>query len=338
MPRVRRRLTTSLLTLLAAAVLPATASATTYYVSPSGRDSASGRSPAHAWRTVFRVDKAALRPGDRVLFQAGATFSDDSLQPGWGTAVSGARHRPVVFGSYGNGRATLSQGIWLKNERYLVFQDFNLVDGHQGVEGTGSNDVVQECTFTNFMSGTEVPINIIGSHWQIRGNYIDHTGDSGMLLRGDHFSVIGNRITNTGLDTRLNYGEHGIYLKAYDSKVIDNTILHFRDDGVSVRYSNSVVKGNVISGGTFGIAWFQYGTNRGTSRWLNNTISFTHVAGIYVSPQDIGGPTNENFIIKGNRIYRPGGRVARAAGGGGWTGIALSHNRGRYRIRGNHVA
>jgi hypothetical protein len=335
--RGRRSLVISLLSMLGVVVVPATAAATTYYVSPGGRDASSGHSAAHAWRTVYRVNKARLRPGDTVLFQGGATYSDDGLQPGWGTGVSGTAGSPITFGTYGGSRATLPQGIWVKGENHLVFENFNLLDGHQGVEGTGTDNAIEYCSFTNFTSGTEIPINIVGSHWLIKDNTIDRTGDSGMLLRGDHFNVVGNTITNTGLDSGITYGSHGIYLKASASRVIGNKIIHFRNDGISVRYPSSVIKYNEIAGGQFGIAWFQYSPARGTSRWIGNTISYTSIAGIYVSPADIGGSTDENFVIRANKIYRPGGHTARAAGAGGWTAIGLSHNRGRYRVRGNHV-
>jgi hypothetical protein len=334
--RSLRPLLAVLVTLLAAAVPAAAAAATAFYVSPRGNDSSSGQSPSRAWRTLYRVNKAHLTPGDVVLFEAGASFGDEALMPGWGTAVSGTKGAPVVFGSYGSGRATLTRGIWLEGEKHLVFRDFNL-GAPQGIEGTGSDDVIANCSMSNFMSGSEVAINVRGSHWVIRGNTIDRTGDSGMLLRGDHFLVIGNTITNTGLDPRVTWGAHGIYLKASDSSVIANTIAHFHNNGVSVRYPHSLIEDNTISGGQFGIAWFQYESRRGTSRWIGNSILHTKIAAIYVSPRDIGGATNENFVISANKIYRPGGRAARVARAGGWMALSLSHNRGRYRIHGNHV-
>jgi len=334
--RARQRPLLAGLVFLVVAAGPAGAAARTFYVSPSGSDSNSGNSPGRAWRSLYRVNKAHLHPGDMVLFQAGSSFADEALMPGWGSAVSGTARQPVVFGSYGAGQASIPQGIWIKGERNLVFE--NLALGPSGgVSGTGDRDTVQGCAIRDLMTSPEIAINVIGSHWRIRHNTIDQTGDSGMLLRGDHFNVTGNSISNTGQDPRITYGSHGIYLKAADSRVIANTITRFRDVGVSVRYRNSLVKDNTIGGGKFGIAWFQYDTIRGTSRWIDNTISFTQSAGIYVSPRDIGGATNENFVIAGNRIYRPGGKTARAASIGGWKALSLSHNRGHYHLRGNRV-
>jgi parallel beta-helix repeat protein len=318
---------------LAAMLLAAPAAlARTYYVSTSGHDQASGMSPAHAWRTMFRVDKARLHPGDTVLFQGGARFSDQTLMPGWGIDVSGTSGAPVTFGSFGNGRAILPKGIWIKGERHLVFESLDLGPG-QGVTATGSYDTVQYCSMRYLTGSMNLGVNAIGSHWLIRDNVIDHTANSGMLLRGDHFEVSGNTITNTGVGSGVGYDTHGIYLDVSNATIVGNTIRGFRNDGVSVRYRNSVVTGNTISGGKFGIAFFQFDSRMGTSWWTNNTIDHASVAAIYVSPSDIGGATHENFVITGNKIYRPSGGHARAASG--WRAISLSHDRGRYVLRAN---
>jgi parallel beta-helix repeat protein len=318
----------------------AAASARTFYVSPSGNDSASGRSASHAWRSVLRVNKQHLQPGDTILFQGGATYSDDTLEPGWGAPTAGTAGAPITFGTYGDGKATLPRGIWLHESNHMIFENFNL-GPEAGIEGTGSFDTIRSSTFTNFMGAMKIPVTIVGSHWVISHNLIDHTGDSGMLLRGSRFRVIGNTITNTGLSPDVTWGTHGIYLKATGSSVIGNTITNFRDDGVSVRYRNATVKDNTISGGDFGVAFFEYDTRTGTTRILDNTIRSTSVAGIYVSPSDIGGPTHENLTIRGNIIYRAGAgggsHSARASVASHWTGLSLSKTKGRYRVHGNKL-
>jgi hypothetical protein len=277
----------------------------TYFVSSSGSDSNSGLSPDQAWRSVDQVNRAHLRPGDGVLFQGGQAFSDDTLMPGWGTDASGTTGAPIVFGSYGQGRASLPQGIWTKNESNLVFQSLNL-GPQQGLSGTGQNITLQDCSIKNILdNGSEIAVNTNGSNYTIRDNVIDGTGDSGMLLLGDHYLVQNNTISNTGLDRGITYGAHGIYLKAPDSVVISNIITNFQNQGISVRYRNSTVTHNFIDGGEIGIGWHQYDTLTGTSHWLDNTIVNTTSVGIYISPHDIGGSTHENFVITGNTLIKP---------------------------------
>lgn len=274
---------------------------TTYYVSSLGSDANSGTSPSSAWRTVKRVNEASLAPGDGVLFEGGATFSDEALMPN----ASGATGSPIVFGSYGEGNATLLLGVWFRGQNHLAFEHLT-IEGEGNLQGTGEDVTVEWCSIGN----DGLAINATGSNsdWTIDDNTIDHTGNSGMLLEGENFIVSGNTITNTGLDSSIPYGKHGIYLKASNSTVTDNTITNFSADGISVRYRNSVLIGNHISNGEIGIAWFQYDPVAGTSHWTGNTISGTTEAGIYVSPSDdVGGNTRESFVIEHNTIQPAAG-------------------------------
>src|SRR5947207_13660792 len=100
MPRIRRLV---FLVVLAAAVFTGTAQAATYYVSPSGSDAGAGTSSGAPWQTVSRVNRAPLVPGDSVLFEGGATFSDASLMP----PSSGSANSPIRFDPYGAGAAEL---------------------------------------------------------------------------------------------------------------------------------------------------------------------------------------------------------------------------------------
>ncbi len=81
------------------------AHAATYYVSPDGNDSANGTSPETAWRTVAKVNNTTFAAGDQILFEGGREFSGTSLTPRNG--VNGTAASPVVFSSYGEGRATI---------------------------------------------------------------------------------------------------------------------------------------------------------------------------------------------------------------------------------------
>jgi Right handed beta helix region len=317
----------------------------TFYVAPWGRDSNHGMNPRHPWRTVTRVDKARLRPGDRVLFAAGRSFSDNTLMPGWGYMASGTAASPITFGTWGRGRAQLTQGVWLgtyagypTGPSHLVFKDLAL-GPRQGFQGTG--DYI---TLTNLRIGHlrapyshgEVGIETEGSHWRITNNHIDYTGDSGMLLGyksngsgdppgGYDYLVANNLITFTGLDGSLGYAAHGIYLKVAGATIIHNTISNFHDDGVSARYRDAQIIGNYLAHGAIGIAWYQYDTVAGTSHFEHNTISNTHEAGIFVCgvAESCAQPI-ENFVIRRNRLrHNIGPRMN------------LQSTRGRYDVGSN---
>jgi hypothetical protein len=289
-------------------------SGTIYYVSPSGSDAASGTSAADAWQTVEQVDRAKLMPGDEVLFQGGATFADDALMPGWGEGAAGTSSSPISFGSYGQGQARITQGVWFKSGENLAFQ--NLILGAEsgiagaGLQGDGDGITILHTTIEHAALG----INAEGDDWTIADNTINETGDSGMLLGytavapgdpagGSDFLVTGNTISNTGLNPADTYGTHGIYDKVADSTITDNTISHFNDDGISARYRNSTISANRISYGAVGLAWFQYDTTPGVSRWTDNTISHVSSAGIFVcGPNEGCLQPLESFQISGSSI------------------------------------
>ncbi|MBQ9872949.1 MAG: carbohydrate binding domain-containing protein [Thermoguttaceae bacterium] len=81
------------------AVCSAPALATNYYVdSRAGSDSADGKTPETAWKTLDRVSRAEeLEPGDSVLFKAGEVWREN-FKP-----RSGSEGKPIRYGSYGKG-------------------------------------------------------------------------------------------------------------------------------------------------------------------------------------------------------------------------------------------
>jgi hypothetical protein len=177
------------------------------------------------------------------------------------------------------------------------------------IGGRGSDDTIQNSD----IGGASIGINIVeGNRWNIIGNHVHDTSDSCILTQsgetegqdkpGEAFVIEGNTIENCGLSESVGYGVHGIYLKVRHARVINNTIRHVDDDGVSVRYGDSTLTGNRIEDAAIGIAWFQYDGSALTSHWTGNTITQTTDAGIYVSPSDVLGATKESFVIEGNTI------------------------------------
>ena len=79
-----------------------------YYVSNSGNDASSGRSPETAWRTIDKVNASmgSIEPGESILFRRGDTF--------YGTiniTKSGTSGNPITFGAYGTGADPIITGF-----------------------------------------------------------------------------------------------------------------------------------------------------------------------------------------------------------------------------------
>lgn len=71
-------------------------SATYYIDSVTGNDRESGTSQGAPWRTIDRVNRASLNPGDTVLFRRGRLWRETLAPP-----ASGTSNAPVTFGAYG---------------------------------------------------------------------------------------------------------------------------------------------------------------------------------------------------------------------------------------------
>ncbi len=76
-----------------------------YYLSGSGSDQARGTSPRAAWKSLARLAKATLRPGDTVFFRRGDAFPGSVNLRHSGTAAA-----PIVFTAYGEGAPPLLTG------------------------------------------------------------------------------------------------------------------------------------------------------------------------------------------------------------------------------------
>jgi hypothetical protein len=304
---------------------PGTIAGITYYVSPRGSDDATGTSPRRAWRTVAHVTLAQLRPGDGVLFEGGATFDDATLE----VRPSGTAAKPIVYGSYGPGRARLPQGVFLAGAGGIVIQDLEIAGADQGIHSAGSSDTGSRAVTIQRNRILDTGIAINSAHagdadWTIQGNEVARTRDSGLIVSGEHARISANSVSDTGRDQGISYGKHGIYLKGAHGTVTGNRIRGFADSGVSVRRRDSRVEGNDIQDGPIGISWFQEDPAAGTSHWVDNRISATARACIYVSPSDAAGPTRESFVITGNRLARAQGRY-----------LALAPTTGSYTVADN---
>jgi len=78
---------------------------TEYYVSSLGNDNAKGTTPGESFKTLDRVNKIKLKPGDKVLLKAGDEFTG-TLQ----LNASGSENAPITITSYGTGDKPVISG------------------------------------------------------------------------------------------------------------------------------------------------------------------------------------------------------------------------------------
>ena len=126
----------------------------TYYVSPTGNDSAAG-TLSQPWKTINRA-LTGRSPGDVVQLQAGATFTENVT-----VASGGAAGSPVTLTSDPANRATLRQSLatksalYIYNKGHLTFENL-IVTGvgrslttKMGIEAYADNGMYAGLTFRN---------------------------------------------------------------------------------------------------------------------------------------------------------------------------------------------
>jgi hypothetical protein len=116
--------------------LASTLRAPTFYVRPGGHDTASGTSPATAWRTLARASRAILRPGDKLLLLGGHAYYGELVI---GPKDAGRPGKPILVSSYGRGRATISSaksGITIYNTRGVGIRNIVITGNHAMRPGT----------------------------------------------------------------------------------------------------------------------------------------------------------------------------------------------------------
>jgi hypothetical protein len=103
-----------------------------YYISSTGSDNNNGTSQQTAWKSLEKVNATTFKPGDKILFEANSIFE--------GTLSinnSGTSKQPILFGSYGNGKAIINTG---NNDGIKGFNVSNIHITGFIVKGNGVKD------------------------------------------------------------------------------------------------------------------------------------------------------------------------------------------------------
>ncbi len=316
-------------------VLAPRAALRTFYVSSGGNDGAPG-SQGQPWKTVGKVNSAALRPGDAILFEGGATFGDAQLAP----RVSGSSAARIWYASYGTGRAAITKGVRFGGVSWVTLDGLQIQGSPDAIGSGGSGNAKIEI-LNNLISTPGIGINswpTADADWLIAGNTIANTGDSGIVIHGPRNMIAGNTIANTGTNGAISYGMHGIYAEAPDAIITGNTIDGFADQGVSTRFRNAQIRDNVIRNGrktsNAGVGYWPDDPTAGSTLICGNSISAVHY-GVLIGDTGRADQYGEHFEIRanslssnpGSSVYVPSGRPFSITQSGNLTstsGIALA--------------
>lgn len=146
-----------------------------YYISAAGDDAAAGTSPDASWRSIEKLNRFRFEPGSRIFFAGGQTFSGELRL---GRDDTGTPARPIVIGSYGQGRATIDagdgNGIWVENTAGVRIEQLNVVGS-----GRATNDG-DGIAFANHLAG-DVKLALV----QIDRVEVAGFGRHGVLIDGN---------------------------------------------------------------------------------------------------------------------------------------------------------
>jgi len=183
--------------------------ATDYFVRLTGNDAAKGDSPNAAWQTIKRVNRARFQPGDRLLFEGGASFTGNLLLS---EEDAGTSNAPVAIGSVGKGRATIlagqETGITIENAGGVAIEDL-IVVGAGRTNNTGYG-IRCDNTLTNSQRLSCLRI----ANVEARG-----FGIFGILVAGTHAGFEHVLITNCSMHENLRGGMEVAGRLPWDSTV-----------------------------------------------------------------------------------------------------------------------
>ena len=278
----------------------ASAQGATYYVSAnSGYDLNSGLSATAPWKTVARVNAAALKPGDQVLFKSGEAWRETLSPPSSGLATA-----PIVFGSFNGSVKPLITGsdaitswssdliqtnVW--NATVTVQPKVVWFNGVKGVKATSKSGLSLPNSW--YWSANVLSVNTAGTP-----SGVEAANRSQALLvdTKDYLVVNGLELCRTNDVT--------VKLRNSNHSTVESCSIH--DSPIQAIYSN-------IGGGNHTVdhceiyntgIYNTVGGNGSGIQWLNTTIGTQTVTNNYF--HDIGGVPLDHGVYNegGTCIFR----------------------------------
>jgi hypothetical protein len=230
------------------------AAARTFYVDcTNGSDTATGTSQGAAWQNVARANKAALNPGDSLVFKRGCKWTGTALEAPW----KGNADAPITIGTYG----TDPTRPRIANAGIKVTGDYEVIDGFWVtfdpvqtdpcgqplgqyyalvITQGGSHALVKNNLLTQATAGIHISATA-GGHNRILRNTLsdnnvmqtpfDGSGDLGawgMLVRGSDNEIAYNTFSNN-----IAVCQKGTYLSS-------NSIEIYEGDRNSIHHNRSI--------------------------------------------------------------------------------------------------
>lgn len=286
----------------------------TYYVDATGgSDSVPGNSTP--WQTIAKVNAQTFKPGDRILFKCGETWSATSLIP----PSSGKMGKPIFFGAYGSGanpiiNKSTDDSVKVTSRNNLIF---DRLDGTLGVHNYNVTDsyniLIQNASVTHAtQDSTSIAItstNDYDSH-HVTVRKCTITGVPGWGVSSAANIVASLAVMECIINNIAGGGtveHHGLYFKANTDLLVDRCSINSPDHNC-IKIAQTA--GKAMTGMI--------------KNCMLNAMGAGGVsgAGIEISGVTVGGLTIQNNIFKDSTSAQ--GIITDGSASGG---ITLYHNK-----------
>lgn len=140
-------------------ILSQIADATTYYLSLKGNDSYEGTKPAITWKSIERINKARIMPGDSVLFQRGEIFRGNLI------AAPGSSDGYITYGAYGSGEKPKIYGSLQRNKPSDWTSEGNNIWVSAMIDADAGNIIFNNEAFCGVKVWDEKDLNAQNKFW-----------------------------------------------------------------------------------------------------------------------------------------------------------------------------
>jgi len=225
-----------------------------YYVDAvSGNDAAAGTQAA-PWKSVTKVNSAALTAGSTVYFKAGGSFGSSVLTP-----KSGAAGSLVTYATYGTGAKPTMGGFNATGKSYAKASGLSFSSSSTVVNLTTANYItVDNCVINSSATGWSPAITIQTNarYNRITNCIINQSAGNNDTInfRGnaDYNLLEGNTITVSGIHAAIDLeGQTGGGTAHYNI-IRNNKIIGSKAAGaligIQANSSYNIIEGNTLSG------------------------------------------------------------------------------------------
>lgn len=226
---------------------------TVYYADPvNGNDLHAGTSLNKPWKTLEKINAFAFKPGDQVLLKTGKPFRGTLRLKN----LHGRDKAPIVFSSYGAGRAAVESGdslaILAENCSHLVCKNLTVI-GSGRLSGNRTDGIL----FRRVKYGTIDSVDATG--YLYSGIHIEGGSD----LSITHVYAYGNGFSGIFAESgEPEYGEHGEKYKTLKRVYVAHSITE-NNPGCPVITDNHSGNGILIAGVVNGVIEYCESMNNG---------------------------------------------------------------------------